>query len=255
LLEPTDVQHVYPAPCACGQGELRSPGLYHTHQVIELPPIEMEMRHVLLSQAHCVGCGRLLKADVPSQYTTGYGPRFTALLGELTGMHGTSRRLMQDFCQSILQVPISLGALQTVIHRVASAIAPHYGAIAEVARNATVGYMDETPWFCQHTWQWLWTMTTETASLFLMHPNRSQDAFFDLIEDWASILVSEGYGVYQNWVNHRQTCLAHLLRTARGLAEKRCPELAACGRWARKEWQGLCQMAKAPSTGGQWQAW
>jgi transposase len=29
------------------------------------------------------------------------------------------------------------------------------------------------------------------------------------------ILVSDGYGVYQDWVNHRQTCLAHLIRSAR----------------------------------------
>ena len=33
------------------------------------------------------------------------------------------------------------------------------------------------------------------------------------------ILVSDGYGVYCQWVHARQTCLAHLIRRARGLAE------------------------------------
>jgi transposase len=255
LLEPTEVHHLYPAPCVCGHGAMGTVTPYHTHQVIELPPIRMEVSHFLLHHARCVGCGRLLKADVPREHATGYGPRLSALIGDLSGMHGTSRRLLQDFCASVLQIPISLGAIQKIIDRVSCAIVPHYEAIAEVARHATVGYIDETPWFCHHTLQWLWTMTTETVSLFLIHAHRSKEAFFDLIEDWQGILVSDGYGVYQTWVNRRQTCLAHLMRTARGVAEKSNPELAACGKWALKALQRLCHMAKAPPTGGQWQAW
>jgi transposase len=102
---------------------------------------------------------------------------------------------------------------------------------------------------------WLWTLSTDTVSLYLIHPHRSKEAFAALIEEWQGILVSDGYGVYQNWVNHRQTCLAHLIRTARGLPEKRDPNLAACGKWALKELQTLCHMAKAPPTVGQWGAW
>ena len=56
-------------------------------------------------------------------------------------------------------------------------------------------------------------------------------------------------------MNRRQTCLAHLIRTARGLSEKRDAELAACGAWALSELQRLCHMAKAPPTGGEWNAW
>jgi hypothetical protein len=40
-----------------------------------------------------------------------------------------------------------------------------------------------------------------------------------LIDDWAGILVSDGYGVYQTWVVSRQTGLAHLIRTAQSLAD------------------------------------
>ena len=255
LLEPTEVQPVYPTPCSCGHGQMDAPKLYHTHQRIELPPIDMQISHFLLYQARCVGCGRIVKADVPPEKATGYGPRLSALIGELSGMHGTSRRLVQNFCHSVLHIPISLGAIQKVIDRVSVAIVPHYEAIAEVARNAPVGYIDETPWFYQNTLQWLWTMTTDTVSLFLIHANRSKDAFFDLIDDWKGILVSDGYGVYQTWVNRRQTCLAHLIRSARALSEKSHPDLSACGTWALKELQRLCHMAKDPPTGGQWQAW
>ena len=65
-----------------------------------------------------------------------------------------------------------------------------------------------------------------------MHPNRSKEAFAALIEDWQGILVSDGYGVSQGWVQNRQTCLAHLIRTARGLSENatRIWRLVASGR-------------------------
>jgi transposase len=255
LLEPTDVHHIYPALCACGAGELTTATPYHTHQVIELPPMAMEITHFLLYQARCVGCGALLKADIPSPHTTGYGPRLTALIAELSGMHRHSRRLVQDFCHSVLHIPLSLGAVQKMIDRASQALVPHYEAIAALARQATVGYIDETPWYCQHTLQWLWTMATDTVALYLIHPHRSKEAFLALIEDWQGILVSDGYGVYQDWVNRRQTCLAHLIRTARGLSEHRQAELAACGAWALKELQHLCAMAKAPPTGGEWRAW
>ena len=59
-------------------------------------------------------------------------------------------------------------------------------------------------------------MTSPQAAFYRIDPHRSKDAFFALIDDWEGILVSDGYGVYQNWVNARQTCLAHLIHTARG---------------------------------------
>ena len=141
------------------------------------------------------GCGRTLKAQVPSEHQAGYGPRLTALIGELAGMHRTSRRLIQDFCHSVLHIPMSLGAVQKIIDRVSYAILPHYEAIATLARHATVGYIDETPWYCHNALHWLWTLSTNTVSLSLMHPNRSKEAFAALMEEWQGIVVRDGYGV------------------------------------------------------------
>ena len=63
---------------------------------------------------------------MPPEHATGYGPRFSALMGELAGTYGNGRRMVQTFCASVLQVPISLGAIQKVLDRVAQAIEPHY---------------------------------------------------------------------------------------------------------------------------------
>jgi transposase len=215
----------------------------------------MEISQVILHQGAWAGGGKVLKAQGPYEQQAGYGPCVTALIGALGGMHRTSRRLIQDFCRSVLHLPISLGAVQKLIDRTSRAIVPHDEAIATLARQSTVGSSDEPPWYCHNAWHWLWTLTTDTVSLYLMHPHRSKEACFALIEAWQGILVSDGDGVYQHGVHDRQTCLAHRIRTARGVAEKRAPALAAWGAWALQELQRLCHRAKAPPTGGAWRTW
>jgi len=149
--------------------------------------------------------------------------------------------MVQTFCPSVLGVPISLGAIQKVLDRVAEALAPHYFAIATQTRHAPVNYIDETPWFLANELQWLWVMVSDTAAFYMIHPHRSKEAFAALIDDWAGILVSAGYGVYENWAQARQTCLVHLIRTARSLAERQNAELAACGAW-RAWYARLCRL-------------
>jgi transposase len=255
LLAPTTVHEVRPEQCPCGNSMFTLLKPYHTHQVLELPPIVMDVTHWVLHQGWGPECGRWNKAQVPTAHATGYGPRFSALIGEVAGAYGNGRRIVQTLCASVLQVPISLGAIQKVLDRVAQAIEPYYLAIATQARHAPVNYIDETPWFLAHTLQWLWVMVSDTVAFYMIHPRRSKEAFAALIDDWAGILVSDGYGVYRNWVQARQTCLAHLIRSARGLAARDNPDLAACGTWALAELQRLCHMATAPPTGGEWRAW
>jgi transposase len=255
LLPPTAVQARYPERCACGHTAFAMTTPYQTHQVIELPPIALEVIHWVLHQGCCLGCGAWSKAQMPPEHTTGYGPRLSALIGELAGTYGNGRRMVQTFCASVLQVPLSLGAIQKVLDRVTQAIAPHYEAIAQQARRAPVNYIDETPWFLTNTLHWLWVMASDTVAFYMIHAHRSKEAFAALIDDWEGLLVSDGYGVYQSWVQARQTCLAHLIRTARGLAARPQPDLAACGTWALAELQRLCHMATAPPTGGAWRAW
>src|SRR5437763_10708519 len=255
LLPPTTIQALRPERCACGNTTFALTTPYHTHQVLELPPIAMEVTHFVLHHGWCAVCGTWNTAQVPAEHATGYGPRFSALMGELAGAYGNGRRMVQTFCASVLQVPISLGAIQKVLNRMTQAIDPYYVVIATQARQSSVNYIDETSWFCMHTLHWLWVMAREGVAFYMIHPRRSKEAFAALIEDWAGLLVSDGYGVYQHWVEARQTCLAHLIRSARGLAARAHPDLAAWGAWALAELQRRCHMATAPPTGGEWRAW
>jgi transposase len=122
---------------------------------------------------------------------------------------------VQEFCASVLGVPISRGAIQRAVDRVSEAIAPYYEAVAAKARDAPVNYIDETAWYQHGVLAWLWVMVNTTVALFKVQASRNKVAFEALIARWAGILVSDGYGVYQHWMHQRQTCLAHLIRRAR----------------------------------------
>jgi transposase len=215
----------------------------------------MAVTHVVLHETRCPRCGRLLKAQLPAAYRYGYGPRLTALIGELSGGQRDSRTAVQEFCASVLGVPISRGAIQRMLDRVSEAIAPLYAAIAEQARSTKVNYIDETAWYQHGVLAWLWVMVNTTVALFTVQSSRSKEAFESLVERWAGILVSDGYGVYRTWLHRRQTCLAHLIRRARGLSERHDPGIAWFGHRALAELQRLVHWATAPPTSGDVQTW
>lgn len=254
LMPPTETRQIHPSVCSCGCGKFRNIREYYTHQHVELPEIVMQVRHFILCKGECAACGKIVRGRVPDEFRTGFGPRFTALTAELSGMDGSSRGTVRKFIRSVLGVHISAGAVQKIIDRASAAVAPHYEAIRAAVASEDVGHVDETAWKTGGKLRWLWVMANRNAAFFMIHPQRSAEAFVELTGAWDGILVSDGYNVYQKWVGKRQTCLAHLIRRADGLSNRADPELAACGKWAAAELRRLCRMAKAPPTKGEWSA-
>jgi len=255
LLTPTEVVPVPPKPCECGCQQVENLKAFYTHQHIELPEIEMQITHFVLQEGKCMACGRTCKGVVPEGFQVGYGPRFTGLIGELSASQRSSRSAVKEFCQSLLGVAISSGGIQRCVDRVSEAVLPHYVAIAERARSIMVNFIDETSWYQHGVLAWLWVMVNSSVAFFSIKASRSKKAFEELIGHWAGILVSDGYGVYRKWVNQRQTCLAHLIRKAKGLAERKDPVVARFGERVVSELRRLTQWANAPPTQGEVATW
>jgi len=255
LLKPTTVVPVPPKPCNCGCHEFVNLRAFYTHQHIELPQIEMQITHFVLQEGECTVCGRICKSVVPEGFQVGYGPRFTALVGELSGSQRSSRSAVKELCQSVLGIAISCGGIQRCVDRVSQAILPYYEAIAASARSAKINYIDETSWYQHGLLGWLWVMVNTTVAFFSVKASRSKEAFEKLIGHWAGILVSDGYGVYRKWMQERQTCLAHLIRRAEGLAERKAPDIARFGERVCSELRRLIHWANAPPTQGDVTTW
>jgi transposase len=196
LLPPTTVQELRPKRCACGHTAFALTTPYQTHQVIELPPIEMEVTHWVLHQGCCRGCGTWSKAQLPPEHASGYGPRFSAFIGELAGTYGNGRRMVQTLCASVLQIPLSLGAIQKVLDRVAQAIEPHYLAIATQARHAPVNYKG-------NRWVERILSLKETCRL------RARSTYTVLVEAVTSFF--QGHQPDLSWINAEVSTSAHPL--------------------------------------------
>lgn len=254
ILEPTEVVPIKPTICSCGNVHFNFKKMqpYYTHQHIELPKIDMRVTHYVLQKCKCCRCGKTVKAQLSKEYQAGYGPRLSALIAELSGTHGASRETVQGFCKSVLNFPISIGGIQNVIDRASEALAPVYDKIGKLARTSPINYVDETSWFQCGKLKWLWAMVNDTVCFFKIHKHRSKEAFLELIDDWKGILVSDNYGVYTHWVNRRQSCLAHYIRQAKGLSERKDESIQRFGKSILSELRLLCHWAKAPPSDKQW---
>jgi transposase len=98
-------------------------------------------------------------------------------------------------------------------------------------------------------------MVNPTVAFFAAYTSRSKAAFEALIERWAGILVSDGYGVYRQWMRQRQTCLALLIRRVRVLSERQELEIAWFGGRIMTELQRLVHWATVPPNPGEVQTW
>jgi transposase len=255
LLTPTEVVPVPPKPCECGSQAFENLRVYYTHQYIELPEIQMEVTHFVLQEAECTACGKICKGVVPEGFHVGYVPRFTGLIGELSASQRSSRSAVKEFCQSVLGIAISSGGIQRCVDRVSEAILPYYVSIAERARSVVVNFIDETSWYQHGVLAWLWVMVNTSVAFFSIKASRSKQAFEELIGHWAGILVSDGYGVYRKWLHQRQTCLAHLIRKAVGLGQRKDPVVARFGERVVSELHRLIQWANVPPTQGEVSTW
>jgi transposase len=254
LLESTETRSILPSHCPCGctslEGVICEP--YYTHQNIELPPPRVDVRHFVLHKCQCPSCGQQVKAEVPQAFQTGFGPRFSAFIAEMSGPKGLSRLSVQNLVNSLFEVSISTGAIQNIIDRTTKALEPIYQRIAEIARSSYCNYVDETSWKLSHNMCWLWVMANERVGFYRVDPNRSKLAFDRLVEDWNGILISDGYRLYQKWINHRQTCIPHLIRRARGLSERKTPHIKRFGEMMLELLQRLIHFSKEPPGEQEW---
>lgn len=253
VLDPTESHNLMPERCACGNTVFDSDMVQpiYVHQHIELPKINMQIQHFILHQCDCPNCGKTVKATLPGSVATGYGPRFSALVGELSGNKGMSRKDVKQLIGSCCGISIATGTIQKIVDRASDALLPVYTAIGTVARRYWCNHIDETSWFNHNDLHWLWAMVNDRVAFYRIDRHRSREAFDKLVEDWDGILISDGYGLYRKWVN-RQTCLAHLIRKADALAESTKSDQRRFGAVVAGWLRQLVHFAKEPPDPYQW---
>lgn len=87
-------------------------------------------------------------------------------------------------------------------------------------QRVAVANLDETGWWQGKTRSWLWTVVTDSLTLFRLDRHRSAAVARALLgPDWSGIVGSDRYSAYRYLpLEQRQICWAHLLREFRKIA-------------------------------------
>jgi transposase len=216
----TRIETIVPPTCAgCGAvlSSKAEPGDPEPHrfQVVELPPIVVEVTEYQAHGRTCQCCGHLTQATIPAEIRAhSVGPRLTATLAYFSGCHGVSKRGVEEIADSVFAAPIALGTVANLEQEVSAALEPSHREALAAVRRAEVKYADETSWKLWGKLCWLWAAATVGVAVFVIHAKRSALGLKALLgESIEGIVHSDRWHVYlQVAEERRQLCWAHLKR-------------------------------------------
>lgn len=190
-------------------------------QVVELPPVRAEVTEYRLAARQCGSCGTITRAVRPAAARGGtFGPRLHAVATLLVGRYRLSRREAVACLAELGEVALSVGALAHLEQATSTALEPVVAEVTTAVRRAPVANLDETGWWQGKTRSWLWTMVTDSLTLFRLDPSRGKAVVQALLgPEWTGIVGSDRYSAYRYLpLDRRQLCWAHLIREFRKIA-------------------------------------
>jgi transposase len=123
---------------------------------------------------------------------------------------------------------ISRSGICRAIQRVARKAEATWHALRDSARRSTVAHMDETGWKVEAQLHWLWAVVTEQVTFCEIRPGHGfVEAAAILGAEYAGWLIHDGWAVYYKFLKAaHQSCVAHLIRRCRDMAEVATPAAA-----------------------------
>jgi len=127
------------------------------------------------------------------------------------------RRIFRD----LFAMPLVPASAMAFARTVATAAQPHHETLRNKVRTSDIIHGDETGWRLDGKSGYLWYAGTPDFSFFHIDRSRGGDVAVSIFGDsFSGALVADDYAGY-NAIHpaHRQSCLAHLIRKARDIAQ------------------------------------
>jgi transposase len=223
--EVDDIIPIFPESCdSCGAAlppatdSERTPGKYWRHQVIDIPAPKPEVTEYRLWCVRC-SCGADTWGKIPRSARSGFGPRVTAFLAHLTGLHRVTRRGCEEIAKTIFGIDICLGSVCKLHQEVSESLASAHGEAKEALPEQPVLNIDETGWKTQGKGRWLWVFVTPVVAFFHVAASRGSKVLKEILGDeYKGILCSDMYSAYKAFHRGvRQFCWAHVIRGIKGI--------------------------------------
>jgi transposase len=218
-----------PLPDACPQC---GGGLIETRiatQIQEdLPVVRPQVRRFDVHVGRCGDCGRRVQGRHPWQTSdalgaasTHLGPHAVALIVLLNKHFGLSHGKVAALLRDWFGLRVRPSGVTHALHRAARQAAPTYAALRDQIRGSPVVSPDETSWKVGGRLWWLWVFATARTVVYAIQDGRGFDeAAAVLGAEFDGVLVRDGWAPYRQFDQAaHQTCLAHLIRRCREIAE------------------------------------
>ena len=116
---------------------------------------------------------------------------------------------------------VSRGGIYRALARMAKQAAPSYQGLVAAARQSLVNRVDETGWRVGGRLQWMWVWVSEQVTVYAVLPGRGFAAAASVLgAEYADWLLHDGLRCYYGFEKaFHQSCLAHLMRRCREMAQ------------------------------------
>jgi transposase len=216
---PDEVITHHPTQCPRCQTPLQwvAPHAEERRQVVEVPPVRLQVREHRAAHVRCPGCGSLavaaFPAEVPSRIQ--YGPRLRALVVYLVEQQLVPYARVRDLLADLFGQSLSVGTLVSIVRQCAQALAPIEETLKAEAQAAAVLHHDETGVRVAGRLQWVHVSSTPTLTHFGVHPRRGREATdaIGILPRFTGVSVHDGWKPYQTYTQCRHAlCNVHHLR-------------------------------------------
>lgn len=206
--------------CDCHDLSASSEIIEQLQEDIVLQPRPLVTRF-LHDTAFCPKCRRPVYATAPGELRNcSIGPTTKAVGVWLHHQLELPFRKVQDLFSTLFGMSFVPASALNFSLTAADKGRPLYDDLREKIRASTLLHLDETSWRLDGLPAWLWY--AGNADLDFFHIDRSRAAAVIaaiLGDDFHGDIVSDGYAVYDAiMARWRQTCLAHIIRTAKEIA-------------------------------------
>ena len=208
------LHHYYGATCSCGHHTQAAPGKGERSTVMGRK-VQLQLQEYVL-----------------------VGPMLGSFIASLSVRYRLSRVKIQEFLQDWAGIELSIGSIDRSIREAGLACRPVVDELIEQLQQADILHLDETPWYEWGRLCWLWVATTSTLAVFFIGRRTKQMLLEIVTTAFVGWLVSDGYGAYR-WYEHRQRCLAHLIRKALAIAQAVDREARQLAQWILEEMREL----------------
>jgi transposase len=184
-------------------------------QVFDLPPLRLLVCEHRAERRRCA-CGTTTQAAFPAQARAAacYGPGVRALCCYLLVHQHLPVDRAAQLLDDVLGAPVSTGTLTAVLAEGAAGLEGFCQVVGEQLAAAEVAHFDETGARVAGRLHWVHSASTESLSLFTVHPKRGKVAMdaAGVLPGFHGVAVHDGWSPYWRYQVTHALCGAHLLR-------------------------------------------